>query len=408
MMKKRSQDTSRSSTCNPDEKGAYSSLGHLYWGSGDREKALAHFNKVIEINPLDKSTYNTLAYLYEAMGDFEESIWAINQYISVAPDEANPYDTRGDLFAFNGRIDAAINSYRKAVEQKRDFGGSLEKLGHMYLFKQDYARAETFYRELVESADAHHRAWGRYCLALIPMRQGAWSEALEVLRRGIAADELEGFRRLGYWWKQAAEADVYAEMNDLDQAVATYERFLRNLTNDYPNSPAIGGFKDVYVYFLVRNGEVSRAIEIANAMNEDSDKNTWSYWWRKGWIEQGQGNMDAGCTSLEKSATYWGKGFRVRYELALAYLKAGRLAEAVDAFERVVKRFDQNRALQPVHAVKAHYHLGVAYEQSGWNDKAIEQYEEFLDIWKDADPGIEEVEDAARRLAALSEKAERP
>ena len=51
--------------------------------------------------------------------------------------------------------------------------------------------------------------------------------------------------------------------------------------------------------------------------------------------------------------------------------------------------------------MKAHYLLGVAYEKSGWNKKAIEQYEEFLEIWKDADPGIPEVEDAKERLANL-------
>jgi hypothetical protein len=49
--------------------------------------------------------------------------------------------------------------------------------------------------------------------------------------------------------------------------------------------------------------------------------------------------------------------------------------------------------------------LGIAYEQSGWTGKAIEQYEEFLDIWKDADPGIAEVEDARERLARLKDAA---
>ena len=45
--------------------------------------------------------------------------------------------------------------------------------------------------------------------------------------------------------------------------------------------------------------------------------------------------------------------------------------------------------------------LSKICEEQGDKAKPIAHYEKFLDLWKDADPGIAEVEDARERLAGL-------
>jgi cytochrome c-type biogenesis protein CcmH/NrfG len=45
--------------------------------------------------------------------------------------------------------------------------------------------------------------------------------------------------------------------------------------------------------------------------------------------------------------------------------------------------------------------LGKIAEQQGDKARARENYRKFLDLWKDADAGLPEVEDAKKRLAGI-------
>jgi tetratricopeptide (TPR) repeat protein len=48
-----------------------------------------------------------------------------------------------------------------------------------------------------------------------------------------------------------------------------------------------------------------------------------------------------------------------------------------------------------------HYKLGKIHEEMNNIETAKKEYAKFLDLWKDADPGIAEVDDARKRLARL-------
>jgi tetratricopeptide (TPR) repeat protein len=88
------------------------------------------------------------------------------------------------------------------------------------------------------------------------------------------------------------------------------------------------------------------------------------------------------------------------YDTGLAYYKAGDLENARQEYERVVSLTTGRQAFGDLYA-KSFFMLGKIYEQQDNRGKAIEQYNKFLDLWKNADPGLVEVEDARKRLAGL-------
>jgi len=384
----------------PDDKRALYALGGHYSDSRLFEQALYYLNKATEIDPLYKLAYNKLAYVYDELGDFDKSIWAINKYISIAPNEANPYDTRGDLYAYNGKINQAIESYKKALEIKPDFYSSLENLGNMYLFKREYDKAESCYQVLASNPDKDNRSWGRTLLAYIPLYQGKFEEALEVLNNGIAADKMEQVESAQIL-KLFMKAVIYRE-KDLNLAVKETEKCLETIHSFDPDDKF--SWQHYYVLVLAESKDFEKAEQVTEALKkniEEKDSTAiWMYWYAAGCIEFSKGNLERAVANFEKlveADPYFPNWFL----LAKAYLASSRLGEAVAQYEKILSSYEGNRAFNTIRAVKAYYLLGLAYEKSGWNKKAIEQYEEFLDIWKDADPGIPEVEDAKKRLEKL-------
>ncbi len=90
-------------------------------------------------------------------------------------------------------------------------------------------------------------------------------------------------------------------------------------------------------------------------------------------------------------------------EAANAYDRAGRPDSAVALYERALATPSVYGARYEVswypHALRR---LGELHESLGNREQAIDYYQRFIELWKDADPELQpQVEDVKRRLAAL-------
>jgi len=273
----------------------------------------------------------------------------------------------------------------------------------MYLFEREYAKAESSYKVVASSSEKEARAVGRLALSLVPSYQGKLQEALQILDAGIAGDGMEQFQE-GQIDKHSAKAWIY--LGKKEPELALREAKLTKDLHDkvYPDDPT--RLRLMYAYFLAESGRIAEAEELLREMRENIDVEDAAvmhrYWASLGAIELVKGNANSAVAHLERvHRESPSPGFAVGYRLAEAYLESGKLAEAVELLESMLSRYDEERAFAGFLSAMAHYLLGTAYERSSWSDKAIEQYQEFLDICKDADPGIEVIDDAKERLARL-------
>ena len=393
----------------PDDKEIRYEMAMIYSNEMDRvNDAIEQLMKAVEIDPMFTMAYNDLAYRYSFVGDFERSIWAINKYIALAPQDPNPYDSRGDLYAYNGKVEDAIASYEEAVRIKPDFRHSLRKLGHMHLFEGEYDVAEHYYRQNAASPPSETRSWARLNLALIPAHQGHFEDALRVIDDGLAADRMDGYNKLYTAEKHMLKGEIHLFRHEYEQSAEELRIFI-DIAHGF-NPYAVFYCHPLLVLALAKGGKMEEAEQVIGQIESDvlagSEKDRKWLLRARALLAYAAGDASSTIASLEEARRIDPLlPLHIQTILAESYMKVGRLSDAVSELEQALLSYDDNRVVTPTYSVRAHYLAGVAYEESGWDDKAAEQYERFLEIWKGADPGIAEIEAARKRVAKLKGKS---
>ncbi len=91
----------------------------------------------------------------------------------------------------------------------------------------------------------------------------------------------------------------------------------------------------------------------------------------------------------------------VLYPLAVCQLEVGQYDEASKSVRRLQNLYDNAYGYWATYYPKSLYLLGKIYEAQGEIRPALENYEQFLDIWENADEDLPELIDAKMRYERL-------
>jgi cytochrome c-type biogenesis protein CcmH/NrfG len=116
-------------------------------------------------------------------------------------------------------------------------------------------------------------------------------------------------------------------------------------------------------------------------------------------IELNHDNPGKAIDLLDSALVYARANSGVLYVRGNAYLKAGRGSEAVQAFQRLLDMKDVI-AVDPLMPL-AKVGIARAYVMAGDKAKARVAYQDFLGLWKDADPEIPMLREVKAEYAKL-------
>ena len=143
----------------PNNADAYRNLGTVTYRSGRAEDAMTAYEQAVELNPNHGEAYGDLTWVYIELGKLPEAIVAGEKAVELAPDYAAAHNNLGIAYARQDRIEEAIGEYQEAIRLNPNDADAHKNLGNAYLSQDLLDDAIDAYQEAIriepEYAGAH-------------------------------------------------------------------------------------------------------------------------------------------------------------------------------------------------------------------------------------------------------------
>ena len=370
--------------------------------TGELDKSVQTDEQWAQAYPRDANPLNGLATVYEYLGQYEKLVAQELEVIQLSPGSAVDRSNLMEAYIALDRLDEAKITYQQAFGRKLEgaflhddmYGvafleGNAEEMKHQAAWAVGKPGAE----DILLSAQSDTEAF-----------YGRLERARELSHHAIESARDSDKRETAALW-QLNSALREAEFGNLERARQEVKAGL-----------AIASTRDIRILSalaLARAGDAARALAIVEELERQFPVNTVlnRYWLPsiRAYVKIHRGNPAEALTLLEPAAPYdladpqpqfeEGGLLYPAYVRGLAYLVLHRGNEAANEFQkfRDHRGVVVNTLLTPL----AHYQLARALSMGGDAAGARKAYQDFLTLWKDADPDIPILKEAKAEYARL-------
>ncbi len=403
----------------PDDNLGNNQLGLVYSLIEEWDKAIELFLSCIQRRYEFIWPYVNLSIVYRAKGLYEKAEEVLEYYLNTVSDNAEIHNQLALTYLCQKKYDLALVEADKALSMDPDNYFYFLTKGNIYHCKGDLIKAEKEYQKVLELEEKVAHLHGRQSLGALYLLQGRFEKSEEQLKQGILlAKELDEKRwesslQLDYTYrylKSGRFKEALKEIQNAQEAAVQGESLFLQIFSLY--------YKGIANLEMKSMEKAQRAAaELKELIESGMNKKAIRYYHHlMGMIKLKRENFSKAVESFKRGISLLQYQCYFEYPqwltpdshalfmepLALAYYKMGDLDTAQEEYEKITSLSSGRLFFGDIYA-NSFYMLGKICEQKGWKGKAIEHYQKFLDLWKDADPGIAEVEDARKRVGGLRE-----